>query len=137
MLTFRAGFLVLAGIVLLLDAGFWWFTRTEHQTTARIGFLVAFVLLLALLAATAGVVRWEVAAPLGAASTSGLFFVGAAAVFSVGFGFLLTAVVEAALVRRMVLDASPVGWRDGHWLISSAAAVVPAVLLVVGLFALR
>ena len=65
MTTFRAGFLALAGAVLLLDAGFWWFARTEHQTPARIGFLVAFVLLLALLAATAGVVRWEVAAPAG------------------------------------------------------------------------
>jgi len=135
--TFRAGFLALAGAVLLLDAGFWWFARTEHQTPARIGFLVAFVLLLALLAATAGVVRWEVAAPLGAASTSGLFFVGAAAIFSVGFGFLLTAVVEAALVRRLVLETSPTGWRGGNWLISSAAAVVPAALLVVGLFALH
>lgn len=134
MLTFRAGFLVLAVVVAALDAGFWLFTRAQHQTTARVGFLVAFVLLLALLAASAGLVRWEVAAPLGAASTSGLFFVGAAAIFSVGFGFLLTAVVEAALVRRMVPAA---GWRDGNWLISSAAAVVPVALFAVGLFALR
>jgi hypothetical protein len=133
----RAGFLVLAVTVAALDAGFWLFARGQHQTTARIGFLVGFVLLLALLAATAGVVRWEIAAPLGAASTSGLFFVGAAAIFSIGFGFLLTAVVEAALVRRMVLDASPVGWRGGNWLISSAAAVVPVVLFAVGLVALR
>lgn len=137
MLTFRAGFVALAGVVLALDAGFWWFARGQHQTTARIGFLVAFVLLLALLAAAAGVVRWEIAVPLGAASTSGLFFVGAMGIFSVGFGFLLTAVVEAALVRRLVLEASPTGWRGGNWLISSAAAVVPAALLVVGLFALR
>jgi hypothetical protein len=133
----RAGFLVLAVTVAALDAGFWLFARGQHQTTARIGFLVGFVLLLALLAATAGVVRWEIAAPLGAASTSGLFFVGAAAIFSIGFGFLLTAVVEAALVRRMVLDASPVGWRGGNWLISSAAAVVPVVLFAVGLVALK
>ena len=137
MTTFRVGFLVLAAIVAALDAGFWAFTRAQHQTTARIGFLVAFVLLLALLAASAGLVRWEVAAPLGAASTSGLFFVGAAAIFSVGFGFLLAAVVEAALVRRMVLDASPAGWRGGHWLISAAAAVVPVVLFAAGLFGLR
>ena len=135
MLTFRAGFVVLAVIVAALDAGFWLFTRAQHQTTARIGFLVAFVLLLALLAASAGLVRWEVATPLGAASTSGLFFVGAAAIFSVGFGFLLAAVVEAALVRRMV--ASAAGWRGGMWLISAAAAVVPVVLFAVGLFALR
>ncbi|WP_240521800.1 hypothetical protein [Amycolatopsis vastitatis] len=132
-MTFRAGFVVLAVIVAALDAGFWLFTRTQHQTTARIGFVIAFVLLLALLAASAGLVRWEVAAPLGAASTSGLFFVGAAAIFSVGFGFLLTAVIEAALVRRMVPAA---GWRGGHWLISAAAAVVPVVLFAVGLFAL-
>lgn len=137
MLTFRAGFLTLAAVVLLLDAGVWWFGRSQHQATARIGFLVAFVLLLAVLAAAAGLVRWEVAAPLGAASTSGLFFVGAAAIFSVGLGFLLTAVVEAALVRRLVLDASPVGWRGGTWLISLSAAVVPALLFVAGLFALR
>ena len=137
MTKIRAGFLVLAVTVAALDAGFWLFARGQHQTTARIGFLVGFVLLLALLAATAGVVRWEIAAPLGAASTSGLFFVGAAAIFSIGFGFLLTAVVEAALVRRMVLDASPVGWRGGNWLISSAAAVVPVVLFAVGLVALR
>ncbi|MBE8522642.1 hypothetical protein ILP97_35005 [Amycolatopsis sp. H6(2020)] len=137
MLTFRAGFVVLALVVAALDAGFWFFARGPHPVTARIGFLVAFVLLLALLAAAAGVVRWEVAAPLGAASTSGLLFVGAAAIFSVGLGFLLTAVVEAALVRRMVLDASPVGWRGGSCLISSAAAVVPAALFAVGLFALR
>jgi uncharacterized SAM-binding protein YcdF (DUF218 family) len=134
---FRAGFLALAAVVLVLDAGFWWFAHAQHQTTARIGFLVAFVLLLALLAVSAGLVRWEIAAPLGAASTSGLFFVGASAIFSVGFGFLLAAVVEAALVRRMVLDASPVGWRGGTGLISSAAAVVPAVLFAVGLAALR
>lgn len=137
MLTFRAGFLVLAAVVLLLDAGFWWFAHAQHRTTARIGFLVAFVLLLALLAAAAGVVRWEIAVPLAAASTSGLFFVGAAAIFSVGIGFLLTAVVEAALVRRLVLDASPVGWRGGMWLISGSAAVVPVALFAVGLFALR
>ena len=137
MMTFRAGFLVLAVIVAALDAGFWLFTRAQHQMTARIGFVVAFVLLLALLAASAGLVRWEVAAPLGAASTSGLFFVGAAAIFSVGFGFLLTAVLEAALLRRMVLEASPVGWRGGHWLISASAAVVPVVLFAAGLFALR
>jgi uncharacterized SAM-binding protein YcdF (DUF218 family) len=133
----RAGFLVLALVVAGLDAGFWSFTRAQHQTTARIGFLVAFVLLLALLVAAAGLVRWEVAVPLAAASTSGLFFVGAAAVFSVGLGFLVTAVVEAALVRRMVLEASPAGWRGGLWLISAAAAVVPAVLFAVGLAALR
>lgn len=137
MLTFRAGFLALAALVLLLDAGFWWFGRAQHQPTARIGFLVAFVLLLALLAAAAGVVRWEVAAPLGAASTSGLFFVGAAAIFSVGLGFVLTAVVEAALVRRLVLDVSPTGWRGGNWQISSAAAVVPVALFAAGLSALR
>ncbi|GAB3160549.1 hypothetical protein GCM10027258_76010 [Amycolatopsis stemonae] len=137
MLTFRAGFFALAAVVLLLDAGLWWFGRSQHQTTARIGFLVAFVLLLALLALAAGLVRWEVAAPLGAASTSGLFFVGSAAIFSVGFGFLLAAVVGAALVRRLVLDASPVGWRGGTWLISSSAAVVPAVLFAVGLATLR
>ncbi|MEV6647572.1 hypothetical protein [Amycolatopsis sp. NPDC051371] len=137
MLTFRAGFLALAAVVAALDAGFWWFAHAQHQTTARIGFLVAFVLLLALLAVSAGLVRWEVAAPLGVASTSGLFFVGATAIFSVGFGFLLAAVVEAALVRRLVLDASPAGWRGGIGLISSAAAVVPAVLFVVGLVALR
>ncbi|MGK3208990.1 hypothetical protein [Amycolatopsis sp. MEPSY49] len=137
MLTFRAGFLALAVIVLLLDAGFWWFAHAQHRTTARIGFLVAFVLLLALLAAAAGVVRWEIAAPLAAASTSGLFFVGAAAIFSVGLGFLLTAVVEAALVRRLVLDASPVGWRGGTGVISSAAAVVPMALFAIGLVALR
>jgi uncharacterized SAM-binding protein YcdF (DUF218 family) len=136
-MTFRAGFVVLAVVVTALDAGFWMFVRAQHQTTARTGFLVAFVLLLALLAAAAGLVRWEVAAPLAAASTSGLFFVGAAAIFSVGLGFLLTAVMEAALVRRMVLDASPVGWRAGNWLISSAAAVVPVALFVVGLVALR
>ncbi|WP_329051006.1 hypothetical protein OG738_03015 [Amycolatopsis sp. NBC_01488] len=135
MLTFRAGFVVLAAVVLVLDAGFWWFT--QPRTNARIGFILAFVLLLALLAAAAGVVRWEVAAPLGAASTSGLFFVGAMAIFSVGFGFLLTAVVEAALVRRLVLDASPAGWRGGTWLISAAAAVVPAALFAVGVSALR
>jgi uncharacterized SAM-binding protein YcdF (DUF218 family) len=134
---FRAGFLALAVVVAALDAGFRFFTRTQHQTTARAGFLVAFVLLLALLAAAAGLVRWEVAAPLGAASTSGLFFVGAAAVFSVGLGFLLAAVVEAALVRRMVLAASPAGWRGGHGLISAAAAVVPAVLFAAGLIALK
>ncbi|MEV7096863.1 hypothetical protein AB0M80_28825 [Amycolatopsis sp. NPDC051045] len=136
-MTFRAGFVVLAVVVAGLDAGFWFFARGQHQTTARVGFLVAFVLLLALLAAAAGVVRWEIAAPLGAASTSGLLFVGAAAIFSVGLGFLLTAVVEAALVRRLVLDASPVGWHGGTWLISSAAAVVPVALFAVGLFALR
>ncbi len=137
MLTFRAGFLAVAAIVLLLDAGFWWFAHAQHRTTARIGFLVAFVLLLALLAAVAGVVRWEIAAPLAAASTSGLFFVGAAAIFSVGIGFLLTAVVEAALVRRLVLDASPLGWRGGTGVISSAAAVVPMALFAIGLVALR
>ncbi|MCR6490573.1 hypothetical protein M8542_48015 [Amycolatopsis sp. OK19-0408] len=135
MLTFRAGFLALALAVAALDAGFWW--STQGRPTARIGFLVAFVLVLALLAAAAGLVRWEVAAPLGAASTSGLFFVGAMAIFSVGFGFLLTAVVEAALVRRLVLDLSPVGWRGGNWLISSAAAVVPVALFEAGLVALR
>jgi hypothetical protein len=95
------------------------------------------VLLLALLAVSAGLVRWEIAAPLGAASTSGLFFVGAAAIFSVGFGFLLAAVVEAALVRRLVLDASPAGWGGGTGLISSAAAVVPGALFAVGLVALH
>ncbi|MFJ1763223.1 hypothetical protein ACIOD2_23120 [Amycolatopsis sp. NPDC088138] len=137
MLTIRAGFLVLAVVVGALDAGFWLFTRAQHQTSARIGFLVAFVLLLALLAASAGLVRWEVAAPLGAASTSGLFFVGAASIFSVGIGFLLTAVVEAALVRGMVLDAAPMGWRGGTGLISLSAAVVPAGLFVVGLVALK
>ncbi|UOZ10478.1 hypothetical protein [Amycolatopsis sp. WQ 127309] len=137
MLTFRAGFVVLALVVAALDAGFWLFTRGQHHTSARVGFLVAFVLLLALLAATAGLVRWEVAAPLAAASTSGLFFVGAASIFSVGLGFLLTAVVEAALVRGMVLDASPAGWRGGTWLISLSAAVVPAGLFVVGLVALK
>jgi hypothetical protein len=136
-MTFRAGFVVLAAVVAGLDAGFWFFAHGQPQTTARVGFLAAFVLLLALLAAAAGVVRWEIAAPLGAASTSGLLFVGAAAIFSVGLGFLLTAVVEAALVRRLVLDASPVGWRGGTWLISSAAAVVPVVLFAVALFALR
>jgi uncharacterized SAM-binding protein YcdF (DUF218 family) len=136
-LTFRAGFVVLAVVVAGLDAGFWVFAHGPHPMPARIGFLVAFVLLLALLAAAAGVVRWEVAVPLAAASTSGLFVVGAAAIFSVGFGFLLTAVVEAALVRRLVLDASPVGWREGTGLISAAAAVVPVALLAVGLFALR
>ncbi|EOD69616.1 hypothetical protein [Amycolatopsis vancoresmycina] len=137
MLTFRAGFVVLAVVVAALDAGFWLVARGPRPMTARIAFVVAFVLLLALLAAAAGVVRWEVAAPLGAASTSGLLSVGAAAIFSVGLGFLLTAVVEAALVRRLVLEASPVGWRGGTWLISAAAAVVPVVLLAVGLFALR
>ena len=137
MLTFRAGFLVLAAVVAALDAGFWWFAHAQHQTTARIGFLVAFVLLLALLAVSAGLVRWEIAAPLGAASTSGLFFVGAAAIFSVGFGFLLAAVVEAALVRRLVLDVALMGWRGGTGLICSAAAVVPAVLFAVGLVTLR
>ncbi|MGW3997592.1 hypothetical protein ACWEF6_29245 [Amycolatopsis sp. NPDC004772] len=137
MLTFRAGFVVLALVVAALDAGFWWSAGAHHQTTARIGFLVAFVLLLAALTATAGLVRWEVATPLAAASTSGLFFVGAAAIFSVGLGFLLTAVVEAALVRRLVSDASPTGWRGGTWLISLSAAVVPAFLFAVGLFALR
>lgn len=137
MTKIRVGFLVLAVTVVALDAGYWLFARGQHQTTARSGFLVGFVLLLALLAATAGVVRWEVAAPLGAASTSGLFFVGAVAIFSIGFGLLLTAVVEAALVRRLVLDASPVGWRGGHGLISSAAAVVPVVLFAAGLFFLR
>lgn len=86
MLTFRAGFVVLALVVAALDAGFWVFARGPHPMTARIGFLVAFVLLLALLAAAAGVVRWEVAAPLGAASTAGLLSVGAAAIFSVGLG---------------------------------------------------
>jgi hypothetical protein len=135
-LTFRASFVALAVVVAGLDAGFWVFARGPHPVTARIGFLVAFVLLLAVLAAAAGVVRWEIAAPLGAASTSGLLFVGAASVFSVGLGFLLTAVVEAALVRRLVVDASPTGWRGGMWLISAAAAVVPVVLFVVGLFAL-
>ncbi len=137
MLTFRAGFVVLAVVVTALDAGFWFFARGTHPTSARIGFVVAFVLVLALLAAAAGVVRWEVAAPLATASASGLLFVGATAIFSVGLGFLLTAVVEAALVRRLVLDVSPVGWRGGTWLISLAAAVVPAVLFAVGLFALQ
>jgi uncharacterized SAM-binding protein YcdF (DUF218 family) len=136
-LTFRAGFVVLGVVVAALDAGFWLFTRAQHQTSARVGFLVAFVLLLALLAAGAGLVRWEVAAPLAAASTSGLFFVGAASIFSVGIGFLLTAVVEAALVRGMVLDTSPAGWRGGTGLISLSAAVVPAGLFVVGLVALK
>jgi len=136
-LTFRAGFVVLAVVVTALDAGFWFFARSSHPVTARIGFLGAFVLLLALLAAAAGLVRWEIAAPLGAASTSGLLFVGAVAIFSVGLGFLLTAVAEAALVRRLVVEASPVGWRGGMWLISAAAAVVPVVLFAVGLFALR
>ncbi|UOX85767.1 hypothetical protein MUY14_28790 [Amycolatopsis sp. FBCC-B4732] len=137
MKTLRPGFVVLAVLVVALDAGLWWFSRGQHQSTARIGFLVAFVLLLALLAAAAGVVRWEVAAPLGAASTSGLLFVGAAAIFSVGFGFLLLAVIEAALVRRLVLDDSPAGWRNGTGVISSAAAVVPVALFAIGLFALR
>jgi len=136
-MTIRPGFVVLAVLIVALDAGFWWFSRGQHQSTARIGFLVAFVLLLALLAAAAGVVRWEVAAPLGAASTSGLLFVGAAAIFSVGFGFLLLAVIEAALVRRLVLDDSPAGWRNGTGVISSAAAVVPVALFAIGLFALR
>jgi hypothetical protein len=95
------------------------------------------VVLLALLAAAAGVVRWEIAVPLGTASTSGLLFVGAAAIFSVGFGFLLTAVVEAALVRRLVRESSPAGWRDGTGLVSSAAAVVPVAVFAIGLFALR
>lgn len=134
-MTCRAGFVVVAVFAAALDAGFWWFTR--HQSSARIGFLVAFVVLLALLAAAAGMVRWEVAVPLGVASTSGLLFVGAMAIFSVGFGFLLLAVVEAALVRRLVLDDSPVGWRGGTWLISSAAAVVPVALFAAGLVALR
>ncbi|MGW4061384.1 hypothetical protein ACWEGE_24090 [Amycolatopsis sp. NPDC004747] len=137
MLTFRAGFVVLALVVAGIDAGFWVFARGSHPAKAPVGFFVAFVLLLALLTAAAGVVRWEVAAPLGAASTSGLLFVGATAVFSVGLGYLLAAVVEAALVRRLVLDASPVGWRGGTWLISASAAVVPVVLFPVGLFALR
>ncbi|HEY3470009.1 MAG TPA: hypothetical protein VGL47_33095 [Amycolatopsis sp.] len=136
-MTFRAGFVALALVVAALDAGFWWFTRSQHQTTARVGFLVAFVLLLAVLAAAAGVVRWEVAAPLGAASTSGLFIVGAAAIFSVGLGFLLTAVVAAALVRRLVLESSPRGWRGGTGLISASAAVVPAFLFAAGLVFLR
>ncbi len=136
-MTIRPGFVVLAVLVVALDAGLWWFSRGQHQSTARIGFLVAFVLLLALLAAAAGVVRWEVAAPLGAASTSGLLFVGAAAIFSVGFGFLLLAVIEAALVRRLVLEDSPAGWRNGTGVISSAAAVVPVALFAIGLFALR
>ncbi|WP_245805263.1 hypothetical protein [Amycolatopsis australiensis] len=35
MTTFRAGFLVLATVVAVLDAGFWLFARAEHQTTAR------------------------------------------------------------------------------------------------------
>ncbi|MGW5717262.1 hypothetical protein ACWEVP_13935 [Amycolatopsis sp. NPDC003865] len=133
-MTFRAGFVLLAVLVVALDAGLWVFARAQHQTTARIGFLVAFVLLLAALAAAAGLVRWEVAAPLGAASTAGLFVVGAAAIFSVGFGFLLAAVVEAALVRGLV---PPAGRRGGHWLISAAAAVVPVALFAMGLLALR
>ncbi|MFF1606643.1 hypothetical protein ACFVYA_02595 [Amycolatopsis sp. NPDC058278] len=137
MLTFRASFVGLALVVAALDAGFWFFARGPHPMPARIGFLVAFVLLLALLAAAAGVVRWEVAAPLAAASTSGLLFVGATAIFSVGLGFLLAAVVEAALVRRLVQDALPAGSRGGTWVISAAAAVVPVVLFAVGLFALR
>ncbi|MET8997955.1 hypothetical protein [Amycolatopsis sp. NPDC004169] len=137
MLTFRAGFVALAVVVAALDAGFWIFARGPHPATARIGFVVAFVFVLALLAAAAGVVRWEVAVPLGAASASGLLFVGATAIFSVGLGFLLTAVVEAALVRRLVLAASPVGWRGGTWLISLAAGVVPVALFAAGLFALR
>ncbi|WP_290061880.1 hypothetical protein [Amycolatopsis solani] len=137
MKTLRPGFLVLAVLVVALDAGFWWFARGQHQSATRIGFLVAFVLLLALLAAAAGLVRWEVAAPLGVASTSGLLFVGAAAIFSVGFGFLLLAVAEAALVRRLVLEDSPSGWRGGTGVISSAAAVVPVALFAIGLFALR
>ncbi|RSD25993.1 hypothetical protein [Amycolatopsis eburnea] len=136
-MTIRPGFLVLAVLAGALDAGFWWFARGQHQSVARIGFLVAFVALLALLAVAAGVVRWEVAVPLGAASTSGLLFVGAAAIFSVGFGFLLLAVVEAALVRRLVLEDSPSGWRGGTGVISSAAAVVPVALFAIGLFALR
>lgn len=137
MLTFRAGFVVLAVVVAGLDVGLWFFARSPHPLPPRIGFLLAFVLLLALLAAAAGVVRWEIAAPLGAASAAGLLIVGASAIFSIGLGFLLTAVVEAALVRRLVLDASPVGWRGGTWLISLAAAVVPVALFAVGLFALR
>ncbi|MEV6444191.1 hypothetical protein [Amycolatopsis sp. NPDC051716] len=137
MLTFRAGFVVLAIVVAGLDAGFWVFAHGPHPMPPRIGFLVAFVLLLALLAAAAGVVRWEVAVPLAAASTSGLFVVGAAAIFSVGFGFLLAAVVEAALVRHLVLAASPTGWRGGPGVISSAAAVVPAVFFAAGLLFLR
>jgi len=136
-MTFRAGFVTLAVAVTALDAGFWWFTRAQHQTTARIGFLVGFVALPALLAAAAALVRWEVAVPLASASASGLFVVGAAAIFSVGLGFLLAAVVAAALVRRLVRDCSPVGWRDGLWLISLAAAAVPAGLFAVGLAALR
>ncbi|WP_410597715.1 hypothetical protein [Amycolatopsis sp. lyj-23] len=137
MLTFRAGFVVLALVVAGLDAGFWWLTRGPHQTTARIGFVAGFVLLLAVLAAVAGLVRWEVAVPLASASTSGLFVVGAAAIFSVGLGFLLAAVVEAALVRRLVLTAAPFGWRGGTGLISAAAAVVPAVLFAAGLLLRR
>ncbi|NBH06339.1 hypothetical protein [Amycolatopsis sp. SID8362] len=136
-MTVRPGFLELAAVAGALDAGFWWFTRDQHQPAARIGFLVAFVALLALLAVAAGLVRWEVAAPLGAASTSGLLFVGAAAIFSVGFGFLLLAVGEAALVHRLVLEHSPSGWRGGTGVISSAAAVVPVALFAIGLFALR
>jgi len=114
-LTFRAGFVVLALVVVALDVGFWFFARGPHPVTARIGFLVAFVLLLALLAAAAGVVRWEVAVPLGAASTSGLLFVGAAAIFSVGLGFLLAAVVsrfapeqENELIRMLQTSRSAV-----------------------------
>ncbi|MEU0531507.1 hypothetical protein [Amycolatopsis tolypomycina] len=133
-MTFRPGFVVLAVVVAALDAGFWFIARGPHPPTARSGFIVAFVLLLALLAAAAGVVRWEVAAPLGAASTSGLLVVGAAAIFSVGLGFLLAAVVEAALVRRMVAAAA--GWRGGLALVSATAAVVPVALLAAGLFAL-
>ncbi|HET6703844.1 MULTISPECIES: hypothetical protein [unclassified Amycolatopsis] len=134
-MTFRPGFVVLAVVVAALDGGFWFLARGPHPATARSGFLVAFILLLALLAAAAGVVRWEVAAPLGAASASGLLVVGAAAIFSVGLGFLLTAVVEAALVRRMV--ASAAGWSGGLGLISATAAVVPVALFAAGLFALR
>ncbi|MFI5589275.1 hypothetical protein ACIA5G_29760 [Amycolatopsis sp. NPDC051758] len=136
-MTLRAGFVVLAVVVLALDAGFWWFSRGQHRPSARIGFLVAFVVVLALLAAAAGVVRWEVAVPLGTASTSGLLVVGAAAIFGVGLGFVLTAVVEAALVRRLVRESSRAGWREGTGLVGSAAAVVPVVLFVTGLFALR
>ncbi|GHG10043.1 MULTISPECIES: hypothetical protein [Amycolatopsis] len=134
-MTFRPGFVVLAVVVLALDAGFWFLARGPHPATARSGFLVAFVLLLASLAAAAGVVRWEVAAPLGAASASGLLVVGAVAIFGVGLGFVLTAVVEVGLVRRMV--ASAAGWRGGMGLISATAAVVPVVLLAAGLLALR
>ncbi|WP_233223616.1 hypothetical protein [Amycolatopsis sp. CA-128772] len=135
-MTFRAGFVVLAVVVTGLDAGFWWFTRGHHQT-ARVGFLVGFVLLLAVLTAAAGLVRWEIAAPLAAASTSGLFVVGAAAIFSAGLGFLLAAVVEAALVRRLVRAASPAGWRDGTGVVSAAAAVVPVALFVAAFLVLR